>query len=90
MVVPDAGRGEDGILRQSISLNTHTFLRPKNANPRAFLQEMKKCFCLMAYEGPRRVEMTKFMLRGSTQMWMDLIWKSGSVAVEMTWEDFLA
>ena len=45
---------------------------------------------LIDYEGPKRVEMVKFMLRGPSQALFD-IYKGSRPAREMiTWEDFEA
>ena len=64
MAMPDVGRGENGLLLQFINIYAPTFSGPEDEDPRMFLRELEKQFRLMAYKGPRRVEMAEFILRG--------------------------
>ena len=73
VVVPTVDRAEDGLLKQFLTLHAPTFLGVIDEDPNEFLREMDKRFRVMEYEGPRRVEMTEFVLRGSAQSWFDLI-----------------
>ena len=66
IVVPDMGRVEDKLLKQFISLNALIFSGTSEEDSIEFLRELDKRFRLIAYKGPRRVEMTEFMLRGLT------------------------
>ena len=73
VVVPVVDRAEDGLLKQFLTLHAPTFLGASDEDPNDFLREMDKRFRVMEYEGPRRVEMTEFVLRGPAQSWFDLI-----------------
>ena len=64
VVAPDAGQAEDGLLKQFLSLHAPTFLEAIDKDLTEFLREMDKRFRLMAYNGPRRVKMSEFMLKG--------------------------
>ena len=62
--LPIGDRVEVGLLKQFLSLGAPTFTGEGDEDPRRFLRELDKRFRLMAYEGPRRVEMAEFMLKG--------------------------
>ena len=88
--LPIRDRVEDGVLKQFLSLGAPTFTGEGEEDPRRFLRELNRRFQLMGYEGPRRVHMAEFMLRGPAQEWIDMVRGSRPAGEAFTWEDFQA
>ena len=88
VIVPDVVQAEDGLLKQFLSLHAPFFSGATDEDPTKFLRQMETQFRLMAYDGPRRVEIAEFMLKGPTQSWFDLITRNRLVGEVFTWDDF--
>ena len=69
-------------------MNAPTFSGAREEDPGEFLREIDKRFRVMDYTRPRRVEIAEFMLRGRAQSWCDLLRRSRSEGVVLSWEEF--